>query len=73
MSEMAKIRSAERVVQALVDAFKGGDYRGIDPRDASTFVFFTASDGNRSMRPLTYGEIANAIVDAGLVSEASDD
>lgn len=39
--------------------------------DASTMVSFLAGDGHRSIRPLTYGEIVDALIATGLVRETS--
>lgn len=43
------------------------------PADDSTMVTFTASDGHLSMRPLTYGEIADELLANGFRRVVEDD
>lgn len=58
----------------LAVAFHGADYRSDKPGKNSTLVSFVDTDGDRSLRPLTLGEIAAALDVAGyrLVSEDTD-
>jgi hypothetical protein len=41
-----------------------------EPVKSSTMVSFVDTDGYRSMSPLTFGEVADALLDAGYVRRA---
>lgn len=42
-----------------------------DDADHSATVWFTADDGHRSFRSLSYGEIADALIEAGLAADGA--
>lgn len=54
------------MVDALVRAFPS-TREPDNPRDHSAMAVFTASDGCPSLAPLTFGEIADVLADAGFV------
>jgi len=57
----------------LAVAFLGADYRKDDPGAESTLVSFVDTDGYRSLRPLTLGEIAACVDAAGYRRVVEDD
>lgn len=57
----------QQIVDALVSAHKDGwstEYAPADPRDYSAMITFIDTDGYSSIRALTFGEIADTIVEA---------
>lgn len=60
------MNKSDAIVRALVRAFEkdsNSNYAPADPRDFSTMTVFLDTDGYNSMRPLTFGEIADALVE----------
>lgn len=60
------MNKSDVIVKALVRAFRSGwdsNFSPDDPRDFSAMIVFLDTDGYNSMRALTFGEIADALVE----------
>lgn len=58
---------AADMVDALARAFPLAGPESGDPRSYSAMITFKAPDGYLSIAPLSFGEIADALADAGFV------
>lgn len=71
------LRASTGIVSALMAAFKpdgvNGRYREPDPRDTTTLVVYPDADGRSSMRALSFGEIADALINDGWRRVVEDD
>lgn len=73
MTETVPVEAAQRraIVEALVARFRPvpTPFDPADPGEFSCLAAFVAADGFRATRTLTYGEIADALVEAGITVE----